>query len=160
MLKKSEILNIDYQNKDVENEYIDFYYLINSNKIIMSSLFSSYAITAAILGSVPLVTFFDESQTTVSNFSVNLEKYGIQDSEKTITLNKNFKEFELNNLIKLGSRKSEEFVVSKTLVSNSDILISDINSRHYFFEEHFKITNKDTNVFFAGQPLLKKMFLK
>ena len=84
MLKKSEILNIDYQNKDVENEYIDFYYLINSNKIIMSSLFSSYAITAAILGSVPLVTFFDESQTTVSNFSVNLEKYGIQDSEKTL----------------------------------------------------------------------------
>jgi len=158
MLKKSEILNIDYQNKDVENEYIDFYYLINSKKIIMSSLFSSYAITAAILGSIPLVTFFDESQTTISNFSVKLEKYGIQDSKKTITLNKNFKEFELNSLIKLGSRKSEEFVVSKTLVNNSGILISDNNSRHYFFEEHFKITNKDASIIFAGQSLIKKMF--
>ena len=153
-LKDYEQLKISYEG-NIENEYIDFYHLTNSNKVIMSSIFSTFAITSAILGKIPLVTFFDDRQTTLHKFSANLIKYNIPELPiKNVSLSKDFKPFKNDSLCKLGTQDEFEFVTNLTAVKNTDILISDESSANYDFEENFILIDEKSKVQFRKKKII------
>ena len=140
----------------IENPYIDFYYLTQSSEVVMSSLLSTFAVTAAMLGSNELVTFFDDRETTLHKFSTKLKKFEIPEkSRQQIDLNINFKPVDNSYLIKIGSEDKSEFALPKEIIENTDILISDINSSDYCFQENFKLLNPSARVYFIKKSILR-----
>lgn len=139
----------------IENPYVDFYYLTKSSEVIMSSLLSTFAVTAAMLGSNKLVTFFDDRETTLHKFSTKLKKFEIPENYKQqIDLNISFKPVNNSFLIKIGSENNSQFVLPKETLENTDILISDINSSDYAFQENFILLNPSAKVYFIKKSIL------
>ncbi|WP_029037669.1 O-fucosyltransferase family protein [Salinimicrobium xinjiangense] len=61
-LNKQIIIINPVYDKDVSAEYVDFFALTLCEEIIMCSKFSSFAITASLIGNIPLISFsFDDS---------------------------------------------------------------------------------------------------
>lgn len=60
-------------NKEISDEYKDFFALTKCSKIYMCSIFSSYAITASMIGNIPLVTYFPEDKSPINRYKPILE---------------------------------------------------------------------------------------
>jgi hypothetical protein len=54
-------------------EFNDFFSLTKCSKIIMCSLFSSYAITASMIGNVPLVSYFTDDKSSLNRYKAIVE---------------------------------------------------------------------------------------
>ena len=69
--KKYVELLYDY---DIHKDYLDFYYLINPSKyVLMCSQFSSYSITASILGNKPLLVFKTSLNSNLPRYKANIK---------------------------------------------------------------------------------------
>ena len=61
------------KNKEISGEYKDFFALTKCSKIYMCSLFSSYAITASMIGNIPLVSYFTDDKSPINRYKPILE---------------------------------------------------------------------------------------
>ena len=55
------------------NDYNDFFALTKCSKIYMCSLFSSYAITASMVGGIPLVSYFPCEKSSLGRYNAIVE---------------------------------------------------------------------------------------
>jgi len=130
-------------NKNIEGEYIDLYMLANAGKIVMSSLYSTFAIATSILQNKPIVTFFHNFETEINRFPLNLIYKGDNElKQHSIELKSIYHPFKVNKLIKLGKTFGDDFIIDEKSLLKSKYLISSSNRNNIYFEEHFNFIKK------------------
>ncbi|MHC5089980.1 MAG: hypothetical protein ACYSOT_10270, partial [Planctomycetota bacterium] len=71
-LNKNIIVKNPYETIDLNDEYKDFYKLVNAKEIFMVPKFSSYAATASLLGNNILNSFLNENETSLYRYKCNI----------------------------------------------------------------------------------------
>lgn len=71
-LNKNIIVKNPYETIDLNDEYKDFYKLVNAKEIFMVPKFSSYAATASLLGNNILNSFLNENETSLHRYKCNI----------------------------------------------------------------------------------------
>jgi hypothetical protein len=131
-------INIYYPLLDSElgEDILDFYILSKANKILMSSHYSTFAITASLIGNKELIGFNDEFSTDLYRFST---KYKNLEEDKIIK-KENLNEFlpiKNKEYLNVGGDFKESFLIEQDSLFKTKNLISISNSKYFNFEEHF-----------------------
>ena len=133
----------------LSDTYQDLYHLSKAKEIIMSSKFSTYALSAASLGNGKIIHFFNNRDDELRSWDLEFKHYN-PNSKNLSFLRENF---ELSSSY-VGNRKIKSFKVNKETIRNTKILISFNTSTYLGFEEHFKILNSTVKIFMHNSSIL------
>jgi len=121
-----------------QEDLVDFYILSQCKEIMMSSHYSTFPITLALMRGVNLYGFNDEYSSDLYRFNTSYINLGENNIQKLEDM-KEYSPYKFNDYLNIGADFKENFMVEKESVFNTEVLISISNSEYYSFEEHFKI---------------------
>ena len=121
-----------------QEDLVDFYILSQCNEIMMSSHYSTFPITLALMRGVNLYGFNDEYSSDLYRFNSNYVNLGKNNTQKLEGMIE-YSPYKFNDYLNIGADFKENFILEKKSALNTEVLISISNSEYYSFEEHFKI---------------------
>lgn len=140
--------------KNLEKIYEDFYYIANSEKLILCSKFSTFSLSAAMIKNIGVLKFFNYEDPSLKRWrnnyvtSKSLENLSTQNSQKS--------EFYKNKqMIKIGNNFINSFLIDLKIIQNISLLISLNNSSYYGVEEHIKLVNHKVEILMMNLSLFK-----
>lgn len=141
----------------IEKDYEDLFYLSQAKSIIMCSKYSTFALTASSLGKNKLVTFFDNNNSEMKLWNLNI--YSYKENYENIFNKSNNLENEIN-LTSLGNKRIKSFYVDNYIINKTKYLVSFNESNYLGFEEHFKLVNSSIILKMYKSSILKIKIIK
>lgn len=134
------------KNTSVEAAYQDFANLIASEEIILCSKFSSFALSAGMIGNKKIVKFYPYSQPLLKRWKNNFIDFPTKKQPYTI-IELNFPKFSSNvNTVSLGNNFIKSYLIPVKVIEKVSIFVSYNKSEYIGFEENFKIIKKSINL--------------
>jgi len=144
--------------ENIDCEYQDLYNLSKSERIIMCSKFSTFALTAAALGNTKVVNFFSDNKPLIRNWDLeylHFPKKSINRESSLIFLDKYSNDIER---LKVGNSNISSYEVSEVSLNNSELLISFNTTQYIGVEENIKLHNKNIKVQMFNMSLFLNIF--
>lgn len=139
--KKIELPNL----YGIESAYQDFAYMLKSKKIILSSKFSTFALSAGLLGNVKMIKFHQYDEPLLNRWKNNFENSFPNDQNQDKTTQNSHIKLKFQEII-LGNNFIQSFKVPKKIVMGTKFLIVNGKSNYFGFEENFKIINNKVKI--------------
>jgi len=152
-----EIINLPIV-ENIDFEYQDLYNLSKSERIIMCSKFSTFALTAAALGNTKIVNFFSDNRQLLRTWDLEYLDFPKKSINQEASLNFLDKSSNDSERIEIGNSNISSYEVSEVSLNNSEILISFNTSQYIGVEENIKLHNKNLKVQMYNMSLLLNMF--
>ena len=144
--------------ENIDFEYQDLYNLSKSERIIMCSKFSTFALTAAALGNTKIVNFFSDNKQLLRTWDLEYLDFPKKSINRKSLLNFLDKYSNDTERIEIGNSNISSYEVSEVSLNNSEILISFNTSQYIGVEENIKLHNKNLKVQMYNMSLLLNMF--